>query len=116
MNSDAYREFLLKSIPTAVSASGGKEVNCRCLFCPDSRDPKSKHMYISIPQSDSEPSLYNCYKCHNSGIVTYKKLIEWDSGAYERLQCPNCGNEYWIDEDENGRVIRGEEFVIGLNK
>ena len=78
MNSDAYREFLLKSIPTAVSASGGKEVNCRCLFCPDSRDPKSKHMYISIPQSDSEPSLYNCYKCHNSGIVTYKKLIEWD--------------------------------------
>ena len=52
----------------------------------------------------------------NGTISKKEKLIEWDSGDYEILQCPDCGNEYWIDEDENGRVIRGEEFVIDLNK
>ena len=78
MNSSQYRDFLLQSIPGSKPASGGRVVNCRCLFCPDSKNPNSKHMYISIPQSNDEPSLYNCYKCHSSGVVTYKSLIEWD--------------------------------------
>lgn len=77
MNVAAYREYLLHNIPTASSASGGKVVHCRCFHCPDSRDPRSKHMYISIPQAANEPSLYYCHKCHSKGIVTYKKLIEW---------------------------------------
>lgn len=56
-------------------------------------------------------------KINKNGTISKKeKLIEWDSGAYERLMCPGCGNEYWIDEDQNGRVIRGEEFVIGVNR
>ena len=78
MNSSQYRDFLLQSIPGSKPASGGRVVNCRCLFCPDSKNPNSKHMYISIPHSNDEPSLYNCYKCHSSGVVTYKSLIEWD--------------------------------------
>lgn len=78
MNSAQYRDYLLKTIPSASSASGGKVINCRCRFCPDSRNPNNKHMYISIPQSDNEPSLYYCHKCHSSGVVTYKNLIEWD--------------------------------------
>lgn len=52
----------------------------------------------------------------NGTISKREKLIEWDNGAYERLMCPDCRNEYWIDEDQNGRVIRGEEFVTGVNR
>ena len=78
MNIDEYKAFLLSAIKTASSASGGKVINCRCFECPDSRDPQSKHFYISIPQNKDEPSLYYCHKCHCRGIVTYKKLIEWN--------------------------------------
>ena len=77
MNIDQYKEYLLSSIPTASLASGGRVINCRCFNCPDSKNPKSKHFYISIPQSSNEPSLYYCHKCHCSGVVTYKTLIEW---------------------------------------
>lgn len=78
MNTAAYREYLLQTIPSAVSASGGKVINCRCFFCPDSKNPHSKHFYISIPQSKNDPSLFYCHKCHSKGIMTYKKLIEWN--------------------------------------
>lgn len=77
MNIGRYKEFLLSNIPTASLASGGRVINCRCFECPDSRDPRSKHFYISIPQNQDEPSLYYCHKCHCSGVVSYKKLIEW---------------------------------------
>lgn len=78
INPDLYRSHLLNSIPTAVQASGGKQINCRCFFCPDGKNPSSKHFYISIPTEEKEPSLYYCHKCHSSGVMTYKKLIEWD--------------------------------------
>jgi hypothetical protein len=78
MNTNLYRDYLLKAIPSAAIASGGRVVNCRCFYCPDSRNPNSKHMYISIPQNEYEPSLYYCHKCHAAGLVTYKNLIEWD--------------------------------------
>lgn len=81
MDIGIYVKFLLSHIPTASPASGGKVINCRCFECPDSKDPRSKHFYISIPQNPNEPSLYYCHKCHCSGVVTYKKLIEW--GIYE---------------------------------
>ena len=54
MNVEQYRNYLLNTIPTASLASGGSVINCRCFFCPDSRNPNSKHMYISIPQSQNE--------------------------------------------------------------
>ncbi len=78
MNTAQYRDYLLHTIPSASVASGGRVINCRCFFCPDSRNPNSKHMYISIPQEKNEPSLYYCHKCHASGVVTYKNLIDWD--------------------------------------
>ena len=78
MNVEAYKNLLLGKIPSAKLVSGGREINCRCMFCPDSRNPRSGHFYISLPQDDHTPSLYNCFKCHASGVVTYDKLIEWD--------------------------------------
>ena len=78
MNVEQYRNYLLNTIPTASLASGGSVINCRCFFCPDSKNPSSKHFYISIPRNENEPSLYYCHKCHSSGVVTYKNLIAWD--------------------------------------
>lgn len=81
MDIERYKKFLLSHISTSSIAGGGKVINCRCFECPDSKDPRSKHFYISIPQNPNEPSLYYCHKCHCSGIVSYKKLIEW--GIYD---------------------------------
>lgn len=78
INPDLYRSHLLNAIPTAIVASGGRQINCRCFFCPDGKSPSSKHFYISIPYEEKEPSLYYCHKCHSSGVMNYKKLIEWD--------------------------------------
>jgi hypothetical protein len=81
MNSKAYREFLLRSIPRAKSVSGGREVLCRCFYCPDSKDITHAHFYISIPESKDEPSLYNCVKCHACGMVTNRTFLDW--GIYD---------------------------------
>lgn len=81
MDLKRYKEFLLSAIPTAKPASGGTFINCRCFNCPDSSNPKSKHFYIAIPQSHDEPSWYYCHKCHCSGVITHKTLIEW--GIYD---------------------------------
>ena len=78
MNTKEYADFLLHSIRSAKPASGGTMINCRCFYCPDSRNPNSAHMYISIPQQETDPSLFYCHKCHAAGLVTYKTLIEWD--------------------------------------
>lgn len=81
MNSNEYRDFLLLKIPTASPASGGRVINCRCMECEDSTNPRHKHFYISIPQNSEEPSLYYCHKCHCSGMVTDKILLYW--GIYD---------------------------------
>ena len=78
MNRKEYLDFLLHAIKSAKPASGGTVVNCRCFYCPDSKNPNSAHMYISIPKEETDPSLYYCHKCHAAGLVTYKTLIEWD--------------------------------------
>jgi len=78
MDVERYRDFLLSSIPTAKLVSGGTHIACRCFYCPDGRSYNSKHFYISIPRSNDEPSMYYCHKCHASGIVTYKTLIDWN--------------------------------------
>lgn len=55
-----------------------EKYNVDALIVPDSSNSRDiGHFYISIPQSDNEPSFYDCKKCHNSGIVTYQKLLEW---------------------------------------
>lgn len=81
MNPDAYRNFLKEKLPLAKDASGGKEIQTRCQYCPDSKDISKGHFYISIPVKEDEPSYFYCQKCQSFGIVTSKKLIEW--GIYD---------------------------------
>lgn len=79
MNANEYKNFLLHYIkPWAKEVSGGREINCRCFYCADSKTKSKGHMYIKIPQSQNEVSTFYCQKCKTAGIVTSKKLIEWD--------------------------------------
>lgn len=77
MDWELYKTFLLKNIPSAKLASGGKMINCRCFECGDSKNIKSAHMYISIPYEDDKPSLYYCHLCSTAGIVNHNTLIKW---------------------------------------
>lgn len=70
-------EYLLSSIPGAKLVSGGKIIQCRCRECSDSANPTHAHMGINSGQ-DGAPFWYNCFKCGAKGILTYKKLIEWN--------------------------------------
>ena len=77
--SEDYYQYLMTHIqPICKPASGGSWLNCRCFYCPDSRNPNHAHMYISIPQSETDVSVYYCQKCKAVGLVTSQKLIEWN--------------------------------------
>lgn len=78
MNVQYLADYLLSHMQNAKYASGKKFINCRCPECGDSVHAGSAHLYISIPWNEDEPSWYYCHKCHCSGIISYKKLIEWD--------------------------------------
>lgn len=78
---EKYRAFLKRYLPAAKDASGLSEIVCRCQYCPDSRDPTHGHMYISIPQSQDDISWFYCQKCHTTGLVNSRTLIEW--GIYD---------------------------------
>ncbi len=78
MDIQHYKQFLLTVIPSAKPASGGRFINCRCFNCPDSADQSHRHMYIKIPDNQSDPSWYYCHLCHSSGIITHKTLIQWN--------------------------------------
>lgn len=74
---DDIREYLLSTIPGSKLVSGGRRIQCRCRECSDSADPTHAHMGINSGE-DGGPFWYNCFKCGTKGILTYKKLIEWN--------------------------------------
>ena len=78
MNTEEYANYLLATMANAHFSSGRKFINCRCPECGDSVHRKSAHMYIYIPWQNEGPSWYYCHKCNSSGIIDYKKLLEWD--------------------------------------
>lgn len=82
-----YSNFLLSHIPKSKLVSGKTEINCRCMYCADSKNMNKGHFYISIPKSENEPSMFHCKKCSAHGMVTNSKLIEW--GLYD----PEIGME-----------------------
>lgn len=84
-----YKSFLLQSIPGAKPAGDGSEINCRCMDCSDSTNPRSAHMYISIPNNQKEPSKYYCHKCGSHGYVDHMKLLSW--GLFDK----EIGNELY---------------------
>lgn len=79
MDKDRYFNFLLSTLKDARPASGRKEIVCQCYYCQDTGH--HHHMYVSVPQTEDEPSLFHCFKCHTGGMVTYERLAQW--GIYD---------------------------------
>lgn len=83
--SDRLRNFILKNIPDAKSASGNKQITIRCRFCGDSKkDTNARHLYISLGM-DGKPPMYHCFKCGTSGILTSKLISQWISTDVDDL-------------------------------
>lgn len=118
------KEYLLNSIPSARLASGGKMINCRCFECGDSqKSMKSAHLYISMP-SQNGPGWFYCHKCNSSGILTHRKLLDWniyDSDIANDLYIHNsstlrsfkygdlgCGKVYSIKNN----IIRNDQLSL----
>lgn len=77
MNSfkENLKEFLTNNIPGKIVA-GDKEFLCRCPYCGDSKNLKSAHFYINLPNSEEVPVMYHCKKCNVSGILNRTILRE----------------------------------------
>ena len=45
-----------------------------------------------------------------NGSFSKKNIVDTvvDGGAFERLKCRKCHNEYVMERDEKGRIIRGD--------
>lgn len=59
-----------------------------------------------------EERIYHVHtKINKNGRLSKCKDVQWSgNGAYDRLHCPECGNQYWFNMDSKGRFIRDEEF------
>ena len=84
---DEFAEYIMRMIPGSRLVSGGKEILCRCRYCPDSNDPNHAHMYIHIPDAPDDAALFHCFKCHVSGLIDSRRLIEW--GLYDPMIATN---------------------------
>jgi len=71
--SQRFIDYMRSVLPDAKIASGGKELITKCKYCAD----KKGHMYIKVPQSAADASVFNCFLCHASGIVDSRRLMEW---------------------------------------
>lgn len=78
-----FVDYIKAMISGAHEASGGKEIVCRCRYCPDSTDPNHGHMYISVPQEADDPILFHCFKCQTSGVLDSRTLMDW--GIYDPI-------------------------------
>lgn len=80
MNIQEYANYMLTHIkPIAKLSSGGRVINCRCFYCPDSKNPNHAHMYLGLGQkNEHEPLWFSCQKCKTQGLVTPNKLMEWN--------------------------------------
>lgn len=110
MDIKEYKTYLLQNIqPWAKEASGGREINCRCFYCPDSKDRRKGHMYIKIPQTSNDVSTFYCQKCKTAGVVTSKVLMEWD--AYEPSMAAELSmyNKEVLSKPQN-RMFKGYDI------
>ena len=108
MNPEVYKNFILANIPGSKVVSGGTHINCRCRECPDSSDPKSMHMYISIPKDDNDVSLYYCHKCNCKGVVDHNTLIDW--GIYDKEIAVNLD----ITNRKAARTKKGQKYFNNI--
>lgn len=100
MNSNEFVDYILSRMERAKLASGNSVINCRCPECGDSIHKTSAHFYINVPDGKT-PLLYYCHKCNSGGIISYKKLIEWDIYTPEAAQFVY---EYGLITEKNSKA------------
>lgn len=96
MTRDDLKLFLLDSLQNAKEASGGKQIICQCKL-PGCNDIK-QHLYIGRFDSIDEPVYYNCFKCHQSGVIGKDFFnnygLDIDSDLQQEILKSNKGSTY----------------------
>ena len=122
MITENYKNFLLSNIPSAKPVAGGREINCRCMYCGDSVNKNKGHFYISLPKDDGELSFFNCFKCPAQGIVTSQTLLEWGIGepsmmmellAHNKKAAANPNNRKYMG---SGKKFNVKNLVVSKDK
>ncbi|MCK9198365.1 MAG: hypothetical protein M0P49_02065 [Bacilli bacterium] len=113
MLSEKLAILLLATMPNAKQVSGRRQILTRCMYCGDSKHARSAHFYISL--DDAKPFFYYCQKCHTTGIVDHKKLMEW--GLYD--QDVNMGiiqhNKVMFSKKENYKFVDSVVYNLRNN-
>ena len=121
MNNDFLERLkvsLKNLIPGAKFASGRRAINCRCFYCPDSSDPKSKHGYILFPDPEEGGTInFYCHKCHTSVVVNNKTLSEWGIGDQElAIELANYNKQFQELRSTKGYFNKkSKKFVLSHN-
>lgn len=97
---EQLKQTFLTTFPTAIVARGGREINMRCVKCPDGKNPRSKHFHISLGY-DNEPLWFHCFKCHYKGILTLETLIMW--------------NMYFTDQSLYNKILLHNKSMLSLD-
>ena len=97
---ETFIDMIKSFYPNAKRASAGREVVVRCFYCGDSKIERHAHLYISVPQTQDELSMYHCKKCPAHGVV--------DDEFLRRLGC--------TDSNTLVDVIRHNQEVMSLPK
>lgn len=94
----------------AKPASGGRELIKRCHFCGDSKDRKSRHLYIGLHESGY--IMYNCFKCGASGVVDGKFLRSLECTDVDIIQDINKYNKFM---EKNAIVKKYDSKIFKVN-
>lgn len=112
---EKIRDTILAKDPSARLTSGGKEISLRCKECGDSINPRSAHMGIKLGLDDS-PLIYNCFKCHASGIITYEKLLKWGIYGDTDTMIELIGYNKRVLSMPKNRIFKDNEIYYLNNK
>lgn len=109
--SEQLIQHILATMPNAKLVAGNKQILTRCIYCGDSIHAKSAHFYISV--DPEKPFYYYCHKCHETGLVTHNKLMEW--GIYDQELNINIikHNKNMLSKKENIKFL--DRVVYKLN-
>lgn len=73
----------LSELPVYYTNRTHSQHMIRCTACGDSHTLSHAHLSIHIDTEDDLPMFYRCFRCNDSGIVNYDKLLEWGIGLDE---------------------------------
>lgn len=92
-----FINMIKQNIPGARDVAGQREILTRCPVCGDSKDLRSAHFYISVPNNADEVSFYDCKKCPAHGL--------FDDEMFRKLGCNDSASLIQLTT-HNSRVLK----------